>query len=168
MMQSAKSVPDLTYIDTLDELEAICRVMNNAERYKQKHPPGDPLHEWGCRAWDMAFDRMCQVYANRFDPQSELERDCLVAVAAYEWVLTDKNGQNTAATRVRGSINRNGIKVAIANSVLRGKRTIGLKTLIEMNKIGFSFEYVVKKYHDEFPRKVVEAAEKALKNLKFS
>lgn len=162
MSNSPKPALDLTYINTLDQLDAVCRVLHNAEKQKGKYPPGNPLHEQASRAWDMAFDRMCQLSANQFDPQSELERDCLVALAAYEWVLADKNGENTPATRVRSSIKKNGIKIAVGNAVLRGKRTIGLNTLMDCNKLGFSFEWVVVKYRDEFPPKVVEAAEKAL------
>lgn len=141
---------DLRYIDSLDDLEDAWRVMRNAERHQLKHPAGDPLHELGRKAWDLAFAKMCQLSAERYDPQDDAERDCLVALAAYEWVLTERNGKRTYARRIRNSIALHGIKAAIAKAVMRGARSSGLKTLVEQQKVGFACENVILKYESQF------------------
>lgn len=60
--------------------------MRNAEKHQLKHPAGDLLHEIGRKAWDLPFARMCELLARRYDPEDDAERDCLVALIAYEWV----------------------------------------------------------------------------------
>lgn len=156
---------DLRYIESLDDLEDAWRVMRNAEMHQLKHPAGDPLHEIGRKAWDLAFAKMCQLSAERYDPQDDAERDCLVALAAYEWVLTERNGKRTYARRIRNSIAKHGIKAAIAKAVMRGARSSGLKTLVEQKKVGFSFENVVLKYENEFSDADKYIIEKSLKSL---
>lgn len=93
MVNQAKPHPDLSYIEGLGDLEKVCQVMRNAEIHQLKHHAGDPEHEAGREAWDLAFAQMCKLEAEAFNPEDEAERDCLVVLAAYEWVLTKKHGK---------------------------------------------------------------------------
>jgi hypothetical protein len=157
---------DLRYIETLDDLEDAWRVMRNAKIHQLKHPEGDPLHGFGLKAWDLAFAKMCKLTADKFEPRDDAERDCLVALAAYEWVLFEKNGKRTYARRIRNSIALNGIKITIAKAVMRGAISSGLKTLVEHDKVGFAFENIVLKYETQFKEIDERLIDKSIEALK--
>ena len=166
MANRAKPQPDLSYIGSLDDLEKVYQVMWNAEIHQLKHPEGHPEHEIGREAWDLAFAQMCELTAKKFNPEDEADRDCLVALAAYEWVLTKKHGKKTYARRIRNSIAEHGIKLAISKAVLKGASSSGLKTLVEQGKVGFAFENVILKYRalfEEIDGRLIDKSEKALR-----
>ncbi len=165
MAPATPKLPDIAYILNLDHLDALCRVRDNAVIYYSKFDQDDPRHAHGRRAWDMAFNRLCQLMADQFEPQSDAERDCMVALAAYEQVLEAKHGRKVKATYIRRSLLKNGVIEAISSSVLKGENTSGFNTLLVMGKSSFSFEQVVLKYPDIFEHEVVSAAQNTLKKV---
>jgi hypothetical protein len=159
-------LPDISYIDNLDHLDKLCHVRDNAITYCLRYDSDDPRHAHGRKAWSMAFDRLCQLSAEEFNPQSDVERDCMVALAAYEQVLEEKHGKRIKATYIRRSIRKNGIIEAISSTVLKGDHTDGFKTLLSFGKSSFAFENVVLKYTDVFDESVSNSARKTLEICK--
>ena len=168
MAAAIPKLPDISYILSLDHLDDLCQVRDNAITYYMKYKHDDPRHAHGRKAWSMAFERLCDLMANEFDPQSDAERDCMVALAAYELVLEAKHGKKVKATYLRKSILQKGIIEAISSSILKGESTSGLNTLFQMGKAALAFENVVLKHSNSFTETVVLAAENTLKNVKLS
>lgn len=158
MVRADQKLPNLNYIDNLDELEAKA-VMRNADAKIAKCGEGDPALEHYRKAWSMAFDRYCAVSAERWNPTTDVARDSFVALAAYEWFLTDKHGMTRLASRFRKRLREDGkIEDLISGAVAKGEYTSGFKVLQARGKLGFAFENVVLKYPDIFLPEVVAKA----------
>ena len=108
-----------------------------------------------------ARDRLWVVSAEKHKPTDDIERALLVALYAYENVLSDAKGKQVYARRIRNKMNEVGIIAAATNAVLKGN-TQGLNKLKEWNRLSASFEAVIIKHKSKFSADVVAAAKRNL------
>jgi hypothetical protein len=105
------------------------------------------------------FHRMCQlVGSENDDPGDPLVRDFYETLAAYEQLLTEKNGRNTIATRTRQKLENKGVHLSLVEWT-RGKiETNGFTLLIDAGMPEYTGEYLVTRYAARFPPDVVQLA----------
>ena len=113
--------------------------------------------------YNAVFRRLCAlVGSENDDPADPLVRDFYETLAAYEQLLTEKNGRNTAASRTRQKITNKGVHLSLIEWT-RGKvETNGFILLVEAGLPEFTGEYLVTKYADRFPDDVVTLARERL------
>jgi len=109
-----------------------------------------------------ARQRAVEIRARAFGAKSDLERECLEAVYAYEEVLSVKHGKKTQAGRTWPMIKQLGILPAVERIVTRRKETVGYTALAEMGLERFAFEAVVLRYPKSFSAEAVERARERL------
>jgi hypothetical protein len=64
--------------------------------------------------YSAVFRRMCQLVGHENDdPDDPLVRDFYETLAAYEQLLTEKNGRNTPATRTRQKLANKGVHISL-------------------------------------------------------
>jgi hypothetical protein len=80
------------------------------------------------------------------------------ALAAYEQLLTEKNGSTTVASRTRQKIANKGVHQSLVDWTHGKTETNGFALLIEAGLPEFTGEYLVTKYADRFPADVVALA----------
>jgi hypothetical protein len=109
--------------------------------------------------YSAVFRRMCQLVGNENDdPDDPLVRDFYETLAAYEQLLTERNGRNTPATRTRQKLANKGVYVSLIEWT-RGKiETNGFSLLVEAGMPEYTGEYLVARYADRFPLDVVRLA----------
>jgi hypothetical protein len=110
-----------------------------------------------------ALLRAIQLRAELYGPKSEVEREALQAVYAYEEVLSKKNGRRTRASRTWQMIGRHGIIGAVERAVDREQETQGYKALAEMNLKKLAFEAVVVQHPSFFSDAAVEKSKERLR-----
>ena len=102
-----------------------------------------------------ARKRAVELRAIRHGAATDVERECLEAVFAYEQVLSAKNGKRTRASRTWPMIERHGILEAVARAVNRKEETAGYTALLDTGLEGYSFEAVVLRHSSHFAAEVV-------------
>ena len=96
------------------------------------------------------------------DLNDPLTKDFNETLAAYERLLTEKNGRRTPASRTRQKIANKGVRQSLIEWT-RGKiETDGFKLLVEKGLSERTGEYLVVRYQDRFPPDVVDLARKRL------
>ena len=111
---------------------------------------------------DLAFaarKRSIELRSFAHGATSDVERDCLAAIYAYEDVLSAKNSKKTRATRTWQMIERHGIIEAFERSVKRRNNTSGYDALLEQGLEQFAYENVVLRHPDSFSEAAVERAQ---------
>jgi hypothetical protein len=105
------------------------------------------------------FRRMCELVGSRNDdPSDPLVREFYETLAAYEQLLTEKNGRTTAASRTRQKISNKGVYQSLIEWT-RGKvETNGFKLLVEAGLPEYTGEYLVARYASRFPADIVTLA----------
>jgi hypothetical protein len=96
------------------------------------------------------------------DPADPLVRDFYETLAAYEQLLTEKNGRNTAASRTRQKITNKGVHQSLIEWTRGKAETNGFILLVEAGLPEFTGEYLVTKYENRFPHDVVTLARERL------
>jgi hypothetical protein len=89
-------------------------------------------------------------------------RDFHETLAAYEQLLTEKNGSNTPAARTRQKIANKGVHQSLVEWTRGKTETNGFVLLVEKGLPEYTGEYLVVKYRDRFPEDVVELAKDRL------
>ena len=113
--------------------------------------------------YNAVFRRFCElVGTENDDPSDPLVHDFYETLAAYEQLLTEKNGRTTAASRTRQKIDNKGIHQSLIEWTRGKAETNGFKLLVEKGLPEFTGEYLVVRYADRFPNDVVELARKRL------
>jgi hypothetical protein len=113
--------------------------------------------------YDLAFKRYCElVGAANDDPNDPLIKDFYRTLAAYEQLLTEKNGRNTPASRTRQKINNKGVLQSLIEWARGRVETNGFKLLVEKGLPEYTGEYLVVRYSSRFPEDVVELARSRL------
>ena len=111
---------------------------------------------------DEAVKRAVELRAQAHNAKSEVERQCLQAVYAYEEILTKKNGKRTRATRTWQMIEREGILGAVERAVNRAKDASGYIALCDMGLQDFAFEAVIIRHPEHFSAETVRRARERL------
>ena len=102
-----------------------------------------------------AHQRAVELGAKSHGATSEVERECLEAVYAYERILTAKNGRTTRASRTWQMIDRHGILPAVERAVNRSHEAAGYTALLEMGLEKYAFEAIILRYPDLFSEAAV-------------
>jgi hypothetical protein len=115
--------------------------------------------------YSAVFRRMCQLVGHENDdPDDPLVRDFYETLAAYEQLLTEKNGRNTPATRTRQKLANKGVHLSLVEWT-RGKiETNGFTLLVDAGMPEYTGEYLVARYADRFPPDVVQLARERLES----
>lgn len=134
----AKAVSEYT------DAGALRRLMANAKRLNR-----DDI-------WREAFLRLCTLEGgNQDDP---LHRDFYATLAAYEELLTEKNGRTTRANRTRQKLKNKGVVQCLEDWATAPSGTDGFNLLISLGMVELTGEYLVMKYPDRFSQEAVRAA----------
>lgn len=113
-----------------------------------------------------ARKRAVALRAEFYGAESQVERECLEAIYAYEEVLTAKNGRKTKASRTWQMIKKHGILPAVERAVNRPQETVGYAALLEMGLEDYAFEAVVVKFPDLFSEEAVVRCEARIEQWK--
>jgi hypothetical protein len=129
-----------------------CRTV--MERAKNRNLP---------EVYNAAFRRFCELVATAHDdPSDPLVCEFYKTLAAYEQLLTEKNGRNTPASRTRQKITKKGIQQSLIEWTCAREATDGFKLLIAKGLPEYTGEYLVAKHHNRFPKDVVATAKSRL------
>jgi hypothetical protein len=113
--------------------------------------------------YQAVFRRSCELVANENDdPNDPMVREFFLTLAAYEQLLTEKNGRTTAAARTRQKIKNKGVKQSLIDWTLQKAETSGFRWLLEKGLSDHTAEYIVAKYSNRFPEEVVRLAKARL------
>jgi len=114
---------------------------------------------------DQARRHSIDLRAAEYGDASDVEKECIQAILAYEEVLSRKNGRRTRATRTWQMIKRRGILGAVERAVSRPVQTAGYELLAEMGLADLAFEAVVLRYPDQFSEEVIERSRSRMRQL---
>jgi hypothetical protein len=110
--------------------------------------------------WRRAFRRICTLEGlNQDDP---LHRDFHETLAAYEQLLTDKNGRTTKASRTRQKLKNKGVIQCLEDWATSPAPTDGFELLITKGFHELTGEFLVLKYPSRFSSKAAETARSRL------
>src|SRR6185295_9788839 len=113
--------------------------------------------------YSAVFRRMCQlVGSENDDPNDPLVRDFFETLAAYEQLLTEKNGKTQPAHRTRQKISNKGVYQSLIEWTRSKAETNGFKLLVQAGLPEFTGEYLVARYAERFPKDVVTLAHERL------
>jgi hypothetical protein len=109
--------------------------------------------------YQAVFRRSCELVANENDdPADPMVREFFLTLAAYEQLLTEKNGKTTAAARTRQKIKNKGVKQSLIDWTRQKSETSGFRWLTEKGLPDHTAEYIVVKHSNRFPEDVVGLA----------
>lgn len=109
--------------------------------------------------YQSVFMRLCEIEgALNDDPSDPIVKEFFQTLAAYEQLLTEKNGRKTAASRTRQKIRNKGVHQSLVDWTLGNTETNGFSLLVERGMPQFTAEYLVARYASRFPEQVVARA----------
>ena len=97
-----------------------------------------------------ARKRAVQLRAEAHGAQTDVERECLEAVYAYEEILSEERGRRQPASRTWQMIHRHGVLPAVERVVTKRGDSTGYTALAEMGLEEFAFEAVVLRHPEHF------------------
>lgn len=106
----------------------------------------------------LAKRRAVELRAKSHSAETDVEKEALRAVYAYEETLARKRGKRVRASRTWQMIERHGIIKAVERAVNRPEETQGYKALAEMGMLDFAFENVVLRHPQLFDPETVKRA----------
>lgn len=110
--------------------------------------------------WREAFRRLCELEgADQTDP---LHRDFYETLAAYEHLLSQKNGRATRASRTRLKLKSKGVIQCLEDWVTSKTPTEGYELLTANGLTEMTGESLVLKYPEQFSADAVAAAKARL------
>ncbi|WP_104097061.1 hypothetical protein [Stutzerimonas kunmingensis] len=109
-----------------------------------------------------ARKRAVELRAIEHGATTDVERECLEAVFAYEQVLSAKNGKKTRASRTWPMIERHGILEAVERAVNRKEETVGYTALVEMGLEDYAFEAVILRHPSYFSASAVQRSQERI------
>jgi hypothetical protein len=109
-----------------------------------------------------ARKRAIELRAQKYGATSDVERQCLEAVYAYERVLSQKHGRNIPAARTWQMIKRHGIIRAVERAVDRKAEASGYRALVEMGLQDYAFEAVILRHPESFSPAAVQRSRERL------
>jgi len=106
--------------------------------------------------WREAFRKLCSLEgADQTDP---LHRDFYQTLAAYEQLLTQKNGRATRASRTRLKLKSKGVVQCLEDWALSKAPSEGYELLMANGLPEMTGESLVLKYPEQFSEAVIAAA----------
>jgi hypothetical protein len=108
-----------------------------------------------------ARQRAVQLRAETHGAKSDVERECLEAVYAYEEVRSAHKGKRQRASRTWPVIHEHGILPAVERIVLKRTESVGFTALAELGLKEFAFEAVILRHPEYFsPEAVARSRER--------
>lgn len=109
--------------------------------------------------YEAVFRRYCELAGREADdPSDPLVRGFYETLAAYEQLLTEKNGRPTSASRTRQKIDNKGVFQSLIEWTRAPVETEGFRLLVTKGLPEFTGEYLVARYAARFPEDVVNRA----------
>lgn len=102
-----------------------------------------------------ARQRAIQLRAEEHGAKTDVERECLEAVYAYEEVLSVQKGKKQRASRTWPMIHEHGVLPAVERIVMKRTESVGYIALAEMGLKEFAFEAVILRHPEFFSSEVV-------------
>lgn len=99
--------------------------------------------------------RAVELRALTHGATTNVEREAIAAVYAYEEVLSQRRGKRTRASRTWQMIKRHGVLQAVERAVNRPEETAGYTALVEMGLRNYAFESIVVRYPGNFSAEAV-------------
>lgn len=96
---------------------------------------------------------------------NSLEERVFESVRVYRELLKHKHGRNQAAGYTEREIKTYGPREALIRTIRRGKKTDGLKTLAEHDRLDCAYEQIAIDFAHELPEDVVEKARATLADM---
>lgn len=107
--------------------------------------------------------RAVELRAAAHGAKTEVERECLEAIYAYERAESQIRNKKFRASRTWPMVERRGIIPAVEHVVTRRVETTGYRTLIEMGLQDKAFEAVVLRHPSAFSEEAVRASRERLR-----
>jgi len=114
---------------------------------------------------DQARKRAVQIRADSYGANTEVERECLLAVYAYEEVLSAQKGRRQRASRTWQMISRHGVIPAVERVVTKREVSVGFTALADMGLMDFAFEAVILRHPDSFTPEAVAISKSRMEAL---
>lgn len=111
---------------------------------------------------DEARRRAVQLRAETHGAKTDVERECLEAVYAYEEVLSAQKGRRIVANRTWPKIRELGVIPAVENIVMKRQESAGFTALVEMGLQDLAFEAVIVRHPESFSAEAVARAKERL------
>ncbi len=111
---------------------------------------------------DQARKRAVQIRADSHGAQSEVERDCLQAVYAYEEILSAQKGRRQPASRTWQMIKKHGIIPAVERVVTKREVSSGFTALAEMGLMDYAFEAVILRHPESFSEEAISMSKQRM------
>lgn len=109
--------------------------------------------------YEVVFRHACEIAGHKMDdPRDPLIRAFHETLAAYEQLLTEKNGRNTPASRTRIKIDNKGVEQSLIDWTRSNSETMGFNLLLDRGMPEYTGEYLVARFASRFPEDVVEKA----------
>jgi len=99
--------------------------------------------------------RAVELKSQSHEVESQVDRECLQAVYAYEEAQSRQKGKRFRANRTWQMINRHGVIQAVERAVDRSDETMGYQALVEMGMEEFAFERVILRHPSAFSEAAV-------------
>ena len=144
------SDPTVTRLKTPEDCEQY------AKNVETKHP------ELAKQARRRAVD----LRAHKFGASTEVEREALRCIFAFEEARSQQTGKRARANRTWQSVKRDGILATVDRVVSRRIATDGYAALVEAGLADFTFEAVVLKYPESFSPEAVSRSQARLNEEK--
>lgn len=136
------SDPRITRLKNPEECEQF------AKNVEVEHPPLAKL----------ARRRAVELRALGFGATTEVEREALQCIYAFEEARSQQTGKRARANRTWQSITKNGILPTVDKVVARRKATEGYDALVEAGLDDFTFEAVVLRFPEHFSVDAIQQA----------
>jgi len=107
-----------------------------------------------------ARKKAVELRAEAYGAKTQVERECLEAVYAYEEVLTAKMHRRVHVSATWQTINRRGVLHAVERAVIRGTEISYHAALLEMGLQDYAFEAVVVRHPEFFLPATVQRSRK--------
>lgn len=113
--------------------------------------------------WREALGRLCSLEsAEQTEP---LHREFYEMLAAYEQLLSEKNGRATRASKTRMKLKAKGVVTCLEDWAKGKAPSESFELLVANNLVEMTGEQIVLKYPDQFSPEAVEAAKARLAAL---
>ncbi|WP_020682265.1 hypothetical protein [Marinobacterium rhizophilum] len=104
-----------------------------------------------------------QLRAEAYGAESEVEKEAVSAIYAYEEVLSARNGKKTRASSTWQLIKRHGIISAVDRALNRPADPEGYDTLVDMGLADYALEAVIVRNPETFSDSAVKISQDRIK-----
>jgi hypothetical protein len=140
----------------MDETIARFKTPESCEQFALNVEERDPVRAQAARV------RAVELRAESHGATTEVERECLQAIYAYERTLFKKHGKHQKASYTWRMVNTKGIIPAVESAVIRKKETAGYRALVAEGMQKMAFESVVLRHPDVFSQEAIRKSQERM------